>query len=91
MTAVWHDDQRSIRAEASVTLQKIPRCPKCYAGNPQQLSVCAVCGTPAPGACEPVFVADVVATLPRSMTPWYAVAALRFGAWLRGLAKGISP
>jgi ribosomal protein L40E len=91
MTAVWHDDNGLIRAEASVTLQKIPRCPKCYAGNPQQLSSCPICGTPAPDLPDPVMVADVAATLPRSMVPWYATALLAFGNWLRDVAKGISP
>lgn len=42
----------SLEPRASLTLFRIPGCPKCHTANPQQLSHCAQCGEPAPAITD---------------------------------------
>jgi len=36
------------RPRASMTVYRIPRCPKCATSNPEQLQFCKTCGEAAP-------------------------------------------
>lgn len=42
----------TLEPRATLTVYRIPGCPKCRTPNPQQLSHCAECGEPAPGITD---------------------------------------
>lgn len=83
--------EATIRFEPSCTIQRIPRCPACLSANPQALKKCWNCGEAQPAPDDPIHVADVTATLPPNLFPWYARLLLRIGAALRSLSKRIGP
>jgi rRNA maturation endonuclease Nob1 len=42
------DANAETRPQASLTVYRIPRCPKCETSNPEQFQFCKKCGEPAP-------------------------------------------